>query len=165
MTDLIDTLIADWQRQAINADPRPMAVEGRILLLAARMTSALAELLKPHGLNYSEFDVLATLRRQEPPFELAPKQLMDSILLTSGALSVCLDRLEGRGYIRRLQNPVDGRSRLVRLTPTGRTLAERTVPARFRQATENLACLSDKERDQLAALLAKLANPASTPPL
>ena len=42
---------------------------------------------------YTDLDVLATIRRSGEPYQLSPKQLMKSVLITSGAMTALLDRL------------------------------------------------------------------------
>jgi DNA-binding MarR family transcriptional regulator len=44
-------------------------------------------------------------------------------------------RLERRGHAERIDNPIDGRSYLVRLTPEGRSLLNKARP-RFRSYAE-----------------------------
>jgi DNA-binding MarR family transcriptional regulator len=49
---------------------------------------------------------LATLQRSGAPYRLSPTALRKSVLLTSGAMTACLNRLEQCGLISR--NPDDG---------------------------------------------------------
>jgi len=77
-----------------------------------------------HGLSFTEFEVLATLRSTASPRELAPTELYGSILVSSGGLTKMLHSLQRRRLISRSQDKNDRRSLRVRLTAAGRRVAE-----------------------------------------
>jgi DNA-binding MarR family transcriptional regulator len=157
VADLIEKLITDWGREGLGIDVRAMGAVGRIMRLGTIYESNATAVLKPYGLRYTEFDVLATLRRSGEPFQLNPKQLIDSVLLTSGAMTACLDRLEERQLINRVRDPSDRRGRLIVLTHKGIKLVEQAVKYRFEQAQNELKCLSGNEQKELTKLLEKLS--------
>lgn len=154
--DLIDGLIADWSLRHPSIDASSMAVVGRILILARRLEARVAESLKPFELHYSDFDVLATLRRSGAPYELAPKQLIQSVLLTSGGMTALLDRLTDRGYIKRGHDKKDGRVRTAILTSAGKTIVDKAVRARFEEANQAITCLDEADRLLTARSLKKM---------
>lgn len=67
-----------------------------------------------------------------------------------------LDRLERRGLIARLPNPVDRRGTLVQLTDEGREAIEAAVDLEVDVEWRLVEVLSDREREQLTRLLRKL---------
>jgi DNA-binding MarR family transcriptional regulator len=75
-------------------------------------------------------------------------------LTPSGTVRL-IDRLEAAGLVRRGAG-ADGRSTSVALTPAGRRAARRVVAARAWVLEASLGVLTDSERRQLDALLAKL---------
>ncbi|MGX9721402.1 MarR family winged helix-turn-helix transcriptional regulator [Stenotrophomonas acidaminiphila] len=154
--DLVDQLLADWRHERPDLDAGAMAVVGRVLHLGRLLEARADQCLKPLGLGYTELDLLATLRRSGAPYRLSPTDLRRSVLLTSGAMTACLNRLQARGLIRREPDPHDGRSLLAVLSAKGAKLAERAIALRFAQAREALAGLDAAEQAQLAALLRKL---------
>jgi DNA-binding MarR family transcriptional regulator len=154
--DVVDQLLQDWRRERPDLDAAPMAVVGRILHLASRLEARANEALKAAGLSYTDLDVLATLRRSGSPWRLTPTVLRRSVLLTSGAMTACLDRLEARGLLTRAPEPGDRRALAAILTDRGRDLADTAIGLRFAEAGEAVASLSPRERDQLAGLLRKL---------
>lgn len=83
--------------------------------------------LQRHGLSVYEFDVLASLRRGPPPFELTPKDLQRSLVITSGGLTKVLRQLEARGLVERRVNVEDRRVKPVRLSPLACALVERAL--------------------------------------
>ena len=74
------------------------------------------------GLGFSDFVLLEALLHVGT---LTPGELAGKCALTSGSITAAVDRLEARGLVERQSNPDDQRSRLVRLTASGRELIER----------------------------------------
>jgi DNA-binding MarR family transcriptional regulator len=155
--DVVDSLVADWRRENARLRPEAMQVVGRIIRLGRLYQDNVSALLRPYGLSYSDFDVLATLRRSGAPFELTPTDLQQSVLLTSGAMTACLRRLEEAQLITRRADAEDGRRSSARLSKRGQTLVEKLIDRRFALAAEAIAGLNQKQADELTALLRKLA--------
>lgn len=154
--DLISTLISDWKKERPDLDVSGMAVCGRILRLGKMMEEDVNKSLKTFNLQYTELDVLATLRRQGKPYQLKPKQLIESVLITSGAMTACLDRLERRKLLERLPDPNDRRGRMISLTSTGYKLINQAIESRFKQAADSVSGLTDIDKKKLAGLLEKM---------
>lgn len=154
--DLIDRLLADWRRERPDLDATPLAVVGRVLHLAQALETRANRALKPVGLAYTDLDLLATLRRSGPPYRLTPTVLRRSVVLTSGAMTACLNRLEVQGLVVREPGPGDRRVLAAVLTPKGLALADRAIALRLEEAADALAGLDPAEREALAGLLRKL---------
>ena len=116
----------------------------------------LAPLFARFGLQAGEFDVLATLRRSGQPYALTPTALYEATMVTSGAMTNRLDRLEKAGLILRGPHPNDRRGIVVQLTENGLALIDAALTAHVANEHEILAGLTVAERDTLAGLLAKL---------
>lgn len=129
-----------------------------ILLYRARdlLLDDLERTLAPHGMQPADLDVLAALRLCPVPRQLTPTELYRALLISSGGLTKILHRLETAGWIDRPANPADGRSRLVRLTRSGKTRVEKVMAAVVDHEECCLAALDDAEQAQLARLLEKL---------
>ena len=137
-------------------------VEGaRILGRARRITlvvrAQIEEVFKRHGLDTGEFDVLATLRRNGPPFMLRPTELYRSMMVSSGGMTDRLNRLENAGLIRRVPSEEDRRSLWVALTEEGRAVIESAFREDMKVERSLVDGLSAKERKELIRLLQKLA--------
>jgi MarR family 2-MHQ and catechol resistance regulon transcriptional repressor len=105
------------------------------------------------GLGRSDFAVLEVLLHKGPQ----PVNIIGGkVLLTSGSITAAVDRLESRKLIRRTSNPKDGRSRIVRLTETGRHLIERAFRKHALDMEETMAVLRTAERAELLRLLKKI---------
>lgn len=116
----------------------------------------LARVFAEHDLEPWEFDVLATLRRSGPPFQLTAGELMSSMMVTSGAVTNRIDRLEGRGLIRRDKDSEDGRIVRVVLTAEGLRKIDSALPDHAANELRLVAALTRSERDTLIGLLRKL---------
>lgn len=148
--------MAEWRRERPDLDPWPFAIFGRIWRLSASLLGDAEHWLAPIGLTFESFSVIVTLRRAGPPFELNPTALYRESLLSSGAITNRIDRVEAQGLVKRLPDPNDRRGTIVRLTPKGRALADRAIKLHFESLAEALSGLALAERDQLAGLLGKL---------
>jgi DNA-binding MarR family transcriptional regulator len=100
--------------------------------------------------------VLLTLRRSGEPYRLSPTALAESVLISTGAMTNRLDKLEARGLISRERHPSDRRALEVVLTPEGRALVDEVVAGHVENEREMLSALSEREREQLTRLTRKL---------
>ena len=154
--DRIDKLMREWKRERPELDMASMAVVGRILNLGDILKTSATQSLKSFAINYTDLDVLATLRRAGSPYQLTPTVLRQSVLLTSGAMTACLNRLEKALLIKRNVEDSDRRSLTASLTVKGRALIDKAIVVRFAEANRAVSGLSATERASLADLLRKL---------
>ena len=151
--DIIDELQRDWRRQRPDLDPKPIGVVLRIQALAKILGNQAAEKLQQYDLQWWQYDVMATLRRQGEPFIMPATELAASVMLTSGAMTNRIDRLEDEGLVRRIKDANDLRRVLVQLTREGLKLIDSAAEARFETATEAMEGLTEQQRDSLNNLL------------
>jgi DNA-binding MarR family transcriptional regulator len=81
------------------------------------------ECLEPHGLAFAEYSVLRILQA-EPRRRISPKRLAERIVLTTGAITKLVDRLESAGLVERQRDENDGRGIQVQLTAAGNRLGQ-----------------------------------------
>lgn len=132
--DLVDEVVDGFAEERPDLDPLAIETVCRLIYAGRRMEQRAARVLKPFGMTYSDLDVLGTLRRTGAPFELSPAALMRSAMLSSGAMTACLNRLEGNGLIARRVDKLDRRARIVSLTDNGRALIDEALSVRFDDA-------------------------------
>lgn len=149
-------MVAEWAERDPQLDVSPLEVVGRLLRCADHCHKAIASVLRPYGLSYGDFDVINTLRRRGDPQGTNPRELAQSSLITSGAMTSRLDRLEQAGLIARTADPADRRGVLVHLTGQGEKLAEQAVRAVLDVDEVLLEPLSRRQRDLVAAALKRL---------
>ena len=154
--DAVDRLLAQWQQERPDLDTSPMGVVGRISRVARLVENRQRATFAVHGLDRASFDALATLRRTGAPHQLTPGQLMATAMVTSGAISQRLDRLEERGLVVRTRSSEDARVVLVTLTPAGREVVDAALPDHLDTEERLLGALGPADRDHLAALLRRL---------
>jgi DNA-binding MarR family transcriptional regulator len=154
--DEIDRLVAQWKRERPDLDVSASHTLTRITRLALLQAASFAPVFARYGLTWGEHLVLAALRRAGPPFRMTPTKLFNSLLLSSGAMTNRLDRLEEMGLVRRLPDPSDRRGRLVELTAKGRRLVDKAVVDHVADEDKLIAPLNRSERKQLEELLRKL---------
>lgn len=153
--DSIQAFIDAWQRERPDLDPWPLGIFGRTQRVTAHFIRVSEQILLPIGLSWEAFSLIVTLRRSGSPFELKPTDIYKDSLLSSGAVTNRVDRVEKLGLVKRLADPTDRRGIIVRLTPAGKKLADRAIELQFAMLGQKLARLSRRERLDLSNLLAK----------
>jgi len=156
MADHVDLVLEQWRARRPDLDATPMGVIGRVSRLSQLFDGELRRNFAKHDLDRASFDVLATLRRSNPEHSLTPAGLMRSSMVTSGAISQRLDRLETRGLGNRAPSDTDGRGVRVTLTAKGLKLVDAVLPTHVATEDQLLAGLSAAEREQLMGLLRTL---------
>jgi MarR family transcriptional regulator, 2-MHQ and catechol-resistance regulon repressor len=108
----------------------------------------------------SDFAVLEALLHKGP---LPVNEIGKKILLTSGSITVAIDRLEKRGLVERRAHGTDRRARIVHLTMKGKNLITR-IYAIHAADMEKLATssLTKAERKTLISLLKKIGYKAAS---
>lgn len=157
--DEVDDLVAAWQAERPDLDVQPLQVLSRVSRLARHLDRSRRAAFAGHGLEPWEFDVLAALRRQGPPYELSPGALLRTTLVTSGTMTNRVDRLEEAGLVRRRPDPEDKRGVLVTLTPAGQARADAALASLLEAEQALLAPLPEASRQALAGLLRLLLTP------
>lgn len=160
--DEVARILDEWRAQRPDLDPTPMGVLGRVARVYARQHAGLSALLERHDLTPSSFDVLANLRRSAPPHRKTPSELAVSSLISTGGVTFRLDRLEADGLIRRVRADHDRRISYAELTDAGIALIDRVIEEHLQREHDIVSALADRERDEIARLLAVLERSLNT---
>ncbi|HEX4411372.1 MAG TPA: MarR family transcriptional regulator [Xanthobacteraceae bacterium] len=156
MHDSVARLLSEWQVARPDLDPAPVGIQGRITRLSAYFQRRAEEWLKKFDLTWEAFSLIVTLRRAGAPYELRPTDIRDQSLLTFGAITNRIDRVEAMGLIERRADKNDRRSYIIRLTRRGKGLADEAIAHQFASLNGIMSVLSKSERMQLTATLSKL---------
>ena len=107
----------------------------------------------------SDFSVLEALLHKGP---LPINEIGKKVLLTSGSITVAVDRLESKGLVERRASGTDRRAKIVHLTKAGRQLIARVYDSHAADM-EKLASasLTKAERETLIRLLKKIGYQAA----
>ncbi len=151
--DRIDEILEQWQRESPQLDVSALAVTGRVMRIARLLEKHREAVMAEYGLNVWSFDVLATLRRQGSPYQLKPTDLYGLLMLSSGAMTNRIDRLEQDGVVVRLRDPDDRRSVSVQLTPKGIELMDTVMPVLFEKEKQFLEQFTKSETQTFTKLL------------
>jgi DNA-binding MarR family transcriptional regulator len=166
-TDSVDRIISQWNAVRPDLDSSPIAIIGRTSRLSRLIDRRLAESFARFDLESWMYDVMATLRRSGDPYELTAGDLMRHTMVTTGAVTNRIDRLEQRGFVERASSQ-DRRQVLVRLTKKGLATIDEVVIAHLETEREILSVLSARQRAELGSLLRtmllSLGDQASTEP-
>jgi MarR family transcriptional regulator, 2-MHQ and catechol-resistance regulon repressor len=116
------------------------------------------ESIKRTELGDSDFRVLEALLHKGP---LPVNTIGPKVWLTTGSISVAVDRLVRKGLVSRKDHPNDRRVRQVELTPKGLALITRGFREHATAMEDAVSVLSQKERLTLLRLLKKLGKHAA----
>ena len=145
MTDTIEETVERMRRNWPEASADQA---GRVMTLTrnARLIQDAAQAaLQAFGLTRSEFELLAALRSHALPHRLTPSDLYDAMLMSSGGMTKLLKGVEARGLVSRPAGEGDRRSRPIELTPAGRDLVERAMPAVQAAEAPLLLTMNDRQ--------------------
>ena len=154
--DSVDELLDDWARERPDLDFTPVGVVNRVGRVRRQLERQLGEVFADHGLTPADFHVLVNLRRSGAPYCMPQARLMDALELTSGTVSLRLDRLVKGGTVSREPDPDDRRGSLIRLTKKGQRLFDVTAPEHLANEDVLLSALTAEQRRMLADLLRHL---------
>jgi DNA-binding MarR family transcriptional regulator len=109
---------------------------------------------EPLGLRKAEYSLLMLLLANGPT---PARRLAQTLRQSAPQLTMMLDRMQERRWLRRERNPADRRAQFVVLTRDGEVLARRAAAVSKTMERELSTCLSAAERAMLIELLMKLA--------
>lgn len=147
--DRIDRIQAQWHREKPDLDVSAQGVIGRLHRVGDLVRAQLLTVYERYDLGEGEFDVLATLRRSGEPYEMAPGDIARHTMVTSGAVSKRLDRLESAGLVERRSGATDGRSRIVALTARGLATIDELIVLHMQNEDRLLDALTPEQREHL----------------
>lgn len=136
-------------------DPLAEGICDRISVISRRLMLQSKRSLDHHEITWRDWQVLTNLMLGgDTP--RSPGDLASTLMVTTGAMTNVLDRLEEASLIRRLRNPADRRSVIVEATDDGVALWYAAVNELGEQEANVVSVLTASEQKQLNALLRKL---------
>lgn len=125
-----------------------------------RASDALMARLNQRGtmapLTFSQFAVLECLYHLGP---LCPGDISAKLLKSGGNITLVIDNLEKQGLVQRQRDAGDRRMIIVSITPAGRDLITKILPAHVAAIVEEFSCLTPAEQKTLGELCRKLGKP------
>jgi DNA-binding MarR family transcriptional regulator len=127
----------------------------RLNRLAAEVSAALSgEYQERYGLDIPEWRVLATLGFRNDA--CSAQYIAHCTRTHKSTISRAVTALMARQLVERVENTDDRREFQLRMTRQGKALYQKLIPRLLRKEQEILACLSARERKDLALLLGKI---------
>lgn len=162
--DYVDQFLTEWRATRPDLELQHADMLLRVIRLGGILERELSKLAQTYGITSGQFQVLAALRRRYPQ-TASPSDLSRIAILTTGTMTVLLDRLEDKGLVRRLRDPNDRRRIEVELTDAGKTLIDRGLQERVERLNELTSLINREDCSgatrALRQLLSAIDDPAA----
>ena len=156
MDDTTDRQLEGWSGVRPDLEVGALQVTARLTRVGAHLARRQDAVFGRFGLGRGEVGALSALRVAGPPYRLSPTHLAKGLMLSSAGITSRIDRLERRGFVRRLADPNDRRGVMVELTDEGLGAVDSAVAALTISDRQLLARLEPDEIAQLESILRKL---------
>jgi MarR family transcriptional regulator, 2-MHQ and catechol-resistance regulon repressor len=100
-------------------------------------------LLLKHGLSESQFAVMEALFHLGP---MTQRELSEKLLRSPGNITMVIDNLEKRNYVKRERGELDRRHYIIHLTLEGEKFVGKIFPEHVNSIVEELSVLSEEEQ-------------------
>jgi DNA-binding MarR family transcriptional regulator len=154
--DHTDRMLTGWDEARPDLDVGALQVTARLSRIGPHLARRQEAVFSRFGLNRGEVGALSALRIAGPPHRLSPTHLARGLMLSSAGVTSRIDRLERRGFVRRLDDPNDRRGVVIELTDAGLDVVDAAVAANSVSERQLLERLDPDELVQLEAILRKL---------
>ncbi|MBM4764326.1 MarR family transcriptional regulator [Bacillus sp. B15-48] len=129
----------------------------KLFIVLSRAYRAINEevnkVIQQKGLNPTEFAVLELLyHKGDQPLQ----QIGDKILLASGSITYVVDKLEKKGFLKRVGCPKDRRVTYAQITEAGEGFIKEIFPDHSSRIDELINVLDAEEKQTAIELLKKL---------
>lgn len=155
-SDSVDFCIGDITSRYAEIQPEVEGVISRLSAINKHVNREFEETLAVHGLNQGEYRLLLRLATRAADNRMTAGDLSRALMLSSGAMTNRLDRLETAGLIRRVPDPRDRRGVMIELTDEGRRQVDAAVIEQAAKEIDVLSALSGRELAGLNQLLRKV---------
>ena len=152
--DHVGRIQAQWERERPDLDVSPQGVLGRLHRLADRLRDELDIEFRRRDWGGGVRRV-AALRRAGAPYELAPGELARHTMVTTGAATKRIHRLEAAGLVSRRVSEDDARGRVIGLTQAGKRVIDEAFTAHMANEHRLLQPLTGQEQKELEHILTK----------
>jgi len=161
-SDSVDFCIGDITSRYAAIHPEVEGAISRLSAINKHVNREFEDTLAGHGLNQGEYRLLLRLATRSEDNRLSAGDLSRALMLSSGAMTNRLDRLETAGLIRRMPDPRDRRGVMIELTDEGRKQIDTAVVEQAAKEIDVLSALSARELTSLNQLLRKVLSALET---
>jgi DNA-binding MarR family transcriptional regulator len=154
--DPTDRMLTGWDEARPDLEVGRLQVTARLSRIGAHLARRQEATFSRFGLGRGEVGLLSALRIAGPPYRSSPTRLAKGLMLSSAGVTSRIDRLEGRGLVRRLDDPNDRRGVVIELTDAGLEIVDAAVAANTVSEHQLLDRLDPGEITALEEILRKL---------
>jgi DNA-binding MarR family transcriptional regulator len=162
-SDSVDFCTRDITSRYAQINPQVEGVVDRVSTIGKHLQGRFEETLAQHGMSHGEYLLLLRLATRSADNRMSAGDLSRALMLSSGAMTNRLDRLEKAGLVRRVADPKDRRSVLVELTAVGVETIDAAVIEQSAKEIDVLQVLSPRELSSLNQLLRKVLTSLESP--
>lgn len=144
-----------WESKGWGPAAAGMATVTSIMRAHQLLLTRANEVLRPFGLTFARYEVLAWLAWNADCGSLSLSQIAERLQVTPATVTSAIDRLEADRLVRRVAHPNDARSTLAEITPRGRRVVAAATDQLNSRVFETVQ-LSTDEMDSLVRLLIKI---------
>jgi DNA-binding MarR family transcriptional regulator len=165
----IGEITRQWERERPDLDLRDFLLAIYLRRLGRLIESEYDRMCQARfAMSAWDMRVLLALRRGGPPYAMRPTDLFEALLVTSGAVTKQVDRLERRRLVKRLPDPDYGGGFQVQLTKRGLEMVDAAVEllaadSAIKPATARLDPREREEGTDFCLKLVALLEPAKAP--
>lgn len=155
MSNFVSLKVAtDFENRYPDSSAKATECAMNLVLTAELLQKCIASLIQPFNLSPATGLVLSILADSDTP--LSPNAIADRLIISRASVTSLLDSLEKRGFVKRQPHPSDRRMLLVKLTNSGRQVANQFRPIVHQHQKVWLKALNEKEQEQLIQMLHRL---------
>lgn len=159
MTRNLKHFIDEWRRALPDVDLTAFSIAAAIKQIDQQSEAEFRRLSGEFGIGPGDLRVLFALRRSGVDNPRRPTDLFQTLLVTSGAITKQVDRLEAQGFVERLPDPAYQRGFLIQLTRRGVKITDSAMEAICSPRTTigaAIGSLTEEEREIGARFLRRL---------
>ncbi len=160
-SDAMPSLEELYQHAHYVPEIEPYAVLSMLAVLEANKTiqhKIFDILQQKYNMSEGKLRVMIILHKLSKEETLTPSELAQKAAVSRATISVMLKRMERDGLILVAVDTLDGRGKLVCLTPQGRARMDELLPLHYSRISHLMRRLTVKEQEKLTALLCKMAD-------
>jgi DNA-binding MarR family transcriptional regulator len=154
--DHAEQIAQAWAREQPGIPVGSIGILTRIWQAAKLLSDERRRTLAAIGMDAATLDLLSTLRRAGPPYQLSTRELSRRCLVTAGAVTQRVDRAQQAGLVRRLAAERGSRIVRIELTDSGHRSVQEAVGRLLTYEQGLVGVLQPGEQEELARLLAVL---------
>lgn len=155
----LESIVLEWRRERPDVDLTAFVIAAAIKRIDQHSEAEFRRISARMNIGPGDLRVLFALRRSGIDNPKRPTDLFQSLLVSSGAVTKQVDRLESQGLVERLPDPAYQRGSLIRLTRRGVGVADAAIEAICSNQTTigaAISSLSEEDRELGKRLLQRL---------